>query len=79
MVIVSDDAGQFRLGDHALCWVHAERLVHKLVPANNQQRRAVELTRTLIWWLYADLKAWRQDFCPRRATALQGRATRETG
>ena len=25
-VIVSDDAGQFRLGDHALCWVHAERL-----------------------------------------------------
>ena len=25
-VIVSDDAGQFRLGEHALCWVHAERL-----------------------------------------------------
>jgi hypothetical protein len=48
-VIVSDDAGQFRLGEHALCWVHAERLVHKLVPANDQQRRAVELTRTLIW------------------------------
>ena len=21
-VIVSDDAGQFRVGDHALCWVH---------------------------------------------------------
>ena len=32
-VIVADDAGQFRLGEHALCWVHAERLVHKLVPA----------------------------------------------
>ena len=30
-VIVSDDAGQFRLGEHALCWIHAERLVHKLV------------------------------------------------
>jgi hypothetical protein len=25
-VIVSDDAGQFRIGTHALCWVHAERL-----------------------------------------------------
>jgi hypothetical protein len=47
-VIVSDDAGQFRLGEHALCWLHAERLVHKLVPANDQQRRAVELTRDLI-------------------------------
>ena len=29
-VVVSDDAGQFNLGQHALCWIHAERLVHKL-------------------------------------------------
>ena len=29
-VLVSDDAGQFALGRHALCWIHAERLVHKL-------------------------------------------------
>ena len=29
-VILSDDAGQFNVGDaHALCWVHAERLIHK--------------------------------------------------
>jgi transposase len=48
-VIVSDDAGQFRVGAHALCWVHAERLVHKLVPMTASQRRAVEVTRTLIW------------------------------
>ena len=82
-VIVSDDAGQFRLGEHALCWVHAERLVHKLVPANDPQRRAVEVTRGLIWWLYADLKAWQRDPCPRRAAALRARFdrifTRRTG
>jgi hypothetical protein len=82
-VIVSDDAGQFRLGEHALCWVHAERLVHKLVPATDEQRRAAELTRTLIWWFYADLKAWRRDPCPRRAAALRARFdrlfTRRTG
>ena len=29
-VIVSDDAGQFNVGQHGLCWIHAERLVHKL-------------------------------------------------
>jgi hypothetical protein len=29
-VVLSDDAGQFAVGQHALCWVHAERLVHKL-------------------------------------------------
>jgi hypothetical protein len=75
-VIVSDDAGQFRIGEHALCWVHAERLIHKLVPANDQQRRAVELTRTLIWWLYADLKAWQREPCPRRAAALRARFDR---
>ena len=27
-VVVSDDAGQFNVGQHALCWIHAERLVH---------------------------------------------------
>jgi len=75
-VIVSDDAGQFRVGEHALCWVHAERLVHKLLPATPEQRRAVELVRTLIWWFYADLKAWKRDPCPRRAAALRARFDR---
>jgi len=75
-VIVSDGAGQFRVGTHALCWIHAERLVHKLVPATPEQRRAVEVTRALIWWLYADLKAWARDPCPRRAAALRARFDR---
>ncbi len=48
-VIVSDDAGQFRVGDHALCWVHAERLLHKLMPAKPQQMEHVEMLRKLIW------------------------------
>ncbi|WP_246801996.1 hypothetical protein [Ensifer sp. ENS06] len=40
-VIVSDDAGQFRVGNHALCWVHAERLLQKLMPATPRQARNV--------------------------------------
>ncbi len=75
-VIVSDGAGQFRVGTHALCWVHAERLVHKLVPETPEQRRAIEVTRALIWWFYADLKAWARDPCPRRAAALRARFDR---
>jgi hypothetical protein len=39
-VIVSDDAGQFQLGRHALCWVHAERLVHKLDTFTDQHHAA---------------------------------------
>ena len=30
-VIVSDGAGQFNVGHHARCWVHAERLIHSLI------------------------------------------------
>lgn len=75
-VIVSDDAGRFRAGDHALCWVHADRLVHKLVPANEKQRKAVEIVRSLIWWFYADLKAFKREPCPRRAAAMRARFDR---
>jgi Transposase IS66 family len=75
-VIVSDDAGQFRVADHALCWVHAERLVHKLVPATPQQRQAVELVRQLIWWLYGDLKRYRASPCARQAAVLRARFER---
>ncbi len=82
-VIVSDDAGQFRVGVHALCWVHAERLVHTLVPTTRAQAQALGTVRQLIWWFYRDLKAWKRDPCPRRASALRARFerifTRRTG
>jgi hypothetical protein len=39
-VIVSDDAGQFAVGRHALCWVHAKRLVHKLDTFTDLHRAA---------------------------------------
>lgn len=75
-VVVSDGAGQFRIGDHALCWVHAERLVHKLIPMTPDQRQAVDIMRQLIWWFYRDLKSYRRAPCPRRAAALRARFER---
>jgi Transposase IS66 family len=75
-VIVSDDAGQFAVGNHALCWAepvkvpalrssvgrqaegHAERLVHKLDTFTARHRAAQDRVRALIWWFYADLKAY---------------------
>ncbi len=58
-IVVSDGAGQFRVGEHALCWVHAERLVHKLIPANDKQRNAIEVARRMIWWFYRALKEYK--------------------
>jgi hypothetical protein len=75
-VIVSDDAGQFDIGAHALCWIHAERLVHKLDTFTDAQRAAQQHVRGLIWWFYADLKAYRVAPCPKRAAAMRARFDR---
>ena len=75
-VVVSDDAGQFNVGQHALCWIHAERLVHKLEAFTDQQRTAQQYVRGLIWWLYADLKAYRLAPTRRRRSELRARFDR---
>ncbi len=59
LVIVSDDAGQFDVLQHALCWIHAERVFVKLVGFNDAQREALDSVRTEIWELYAELKAYK--------------------
>jgi hypothetical protein len=59
LAIISDGAGQFAILLHALCWIHAERLIHKLIPVSEPQRKAVALVRDQIWSLYADLKAYK--------------------
>ncbi|EIJ37045.1 hypothetical protein [Thiothrix nivea] len=60
LAVISDDAGQFNVFDHALCWIHAERLVNRLIPVNDRQKAAVNAVRDAIWTLYADLKAYKQ-------------------
>jgi len=60
MVIVSDDAGQFDILLHALCWIHAERTIHKLVGFNDNQSKALEETRSNIWNFYAELKKYKE-------------------
>jgi len=72
-VVLSDDAGQFNVGRHALCWVHAERLIHKLDTFTDRQRAAVMRIRARVWWLYADLKAYRLGPTARRKAQLARR------
>jgi Transposase IS66 family len=67
------DAGQFNVGRHALCWVHAERLVHKLDTFNDQDRAAQTQVRSLIWDFYADLRAYQLKPGERRASRLRAR------
>ena len=71
-------ASEFSAGldRHALCWVHAERLVHKLDTFTDRQHAAQQLVRALIWWLYADLKAYRRAPERRRRHELRARFDR---
>ena len=76
-VIVSDDAGQFNVGQHGLCWVHAERLVHKLDTFTDEQRAAQSRIRAPdLAALSLDLKAYRQHPTTPRKAALSARFDR---
>ena len=57
--IVSDDAGQFNVFDHALCWIHAERIINRLIPLNDLHIKAVGDAREQLWQIYRDLKAYK--------------------
>ena len=63
LVILSDDAGQFNLLLllHALCWVHTERLIHKMLPLNDTHRQELAAVRAQIWDLYRDLKRYKEQ------------------
>ena len=69
-------AGQFAVGRHALCWVHAERLVHKLDAFTDANRAAQQHVRKLIWNFYADLKAYQANPGKSRCLALRARFDR---
>ena len=75
-MVLSDDAGQFAVGEHALCWIHAERLVHRLESFTDHQRQAQQHVRALIWWFYRDLKAYCREPSRRRRAELRARFDR---
>jgi len=75
-VLLSDDAGQFAVGRHALCWVHAERLVHKLDTFTELHRLAQQQVRKLIWNYYAALKKYRTNPSNSRRLSLRARFDR---
>src|SRR3954464_4697422 len=75
-VIVSDDAGQFDVFQHALCWIHAERHLRRIVCVTDEQHRLVDVQRQLVWWFYGDLKLYKDDPTAIRRTALRQRFDR---
>ena len=83
LAIISDDAGQFKVFLHGLCWVHAERTIQKIVGFNEHHNQLLEETRTDIWQFYRDLKKYRHNPGKRKKKDLESRFddifTRKTG
>jgi Transposase IS66 family len=71
--ILSDGAPQFAILVHALCWVHAERPLARMIPFNDKHRAAIEQVRQEIWELYKDLKAYRAQPDPVTKASLATR------
>ena len=71
LAIMSDDAGQFDVLCHTLCWIHAERVLAKLVGFNAEQRAALDRVRSEVWKLYRALKRYK------KAPVLAARAALE--
>jgi len=60
LVIMSDDAGQFNILLHALCWVHADRIFQRIVPFNDRQAKDIEYVHTQFWTIYNELKRYKE-------------------
>ncbi|VEN73228.1 conserved hypothetical protein [Candidatus Desulfarcum epimagneticum] len=83
LAIISDDAGQFKVFLHGLCWVHAERSITKLIGFNEPQKNLLKKTKSDIWNYYNDLKKYRLNPEKSQKRSLEKRFdeifTRKTG
>jgi len=73
LVVVSDDAGQFNILNHGLCWIHAERTLNKLIPQNEEKRQTLENVKKQIWDFYDGLKAYKDSPDETKKAQLEAR------
>ncbi len=59
-IIHADDAGQFKILNHCLCWKHSERPLKKVVIRNDIHQEQWEGKMDDFWQLYQDLKAYKE-------------------
>jgi Transposase IS66 family len=75
LVILSDDAGQFSVAGflNALCWIHAERTIHTLLPFSAGNRATQAAVRDRIWQFYQSLKAFKLTPSEEKKLVLENR------
>ncbi len=71
LAVISDDAGQFNILSHGLCWIHAERAIKKIISFSDQQKQIIEDILDQIWQLYQDLKEYKNNPDPIKKIELR--------
>jgi hypothetical protein len=61
LVIISDDAGQFNVLLHGLCWIHANRAIDKIIPFSDQAEKDLATVKDQVWLLYEGLKKYKHN------------------
>ena len=59
----SDDAGQFDVFVHSLCWIHEERHYRKLIMTTDEARSDLKRVEEQIWGFYSELKRYKDRNC----------------
>lgn len=57
----SDDAGQFDVFVHSLCWIHEERHYRKLIMTDNEAQADLKSVTDQIWTIYQALKKYKES------------------
>jgi len=71
-IIHSDEAGQFALFLHCLCWKHVERPLRKLKTYTKQQQVQLEEVKNQFWQLYQQLKEYKENPEPNLVEEMRG-------
>jgi len=71
LVIISDDAGQFNILLHALCWIHANRAIDKIIPFTDQAKKDLNTVKDHVWLLYKGLKKYKENSNPEDKKRLE--------
>ena len=67
----SDDAGQFDVFMHSLCWIHEERHYRKLIMTTDESRAELERVQDQICTIYQALKRYKGSPSKESAEALK--------
>jgi len=71
LVIISDDAGQFNILLHALCWIHADRVFQRILPVSEKHVAKLEWVHSEIRDIFSDLKQYKEQQDPCLKVAIK--------